>query len=138
MNKNHSLTGYPAVLVANRFLHLSKQAGEPLFSLPKLMKLAYISHGFYLALHDRPLMAGKIVARQYGPVPIDIYNKFRQQLSRPNPLLPLNKEVAGLELDEDAKKVTEEVWKHYGDLSRDELTDRTHMYGFSMGHNCGN
>ena len=53
--------------VANEFIRLAK-ADCKSFTPSQLMKLAYIAHGWMLALYQRPLITDRIEAWKYGPV----------------------------------------------------------------------
>jgi len=43
-----------------------------------LNKIIYFSHGWYLALHDHPLVSVSFEAWDYGPVILLLYHQFKR------------------------------------------------------------
>ena len=64
--------GHDPILIANYFIKLK----PPNLTLLKLIKLCYISHGFTLALTNKPLSSEPAGAWQYGP------SVFHQSIER--------------------------------------------------------
>lgn len=62
--------------ICNYFIEKSFNEGIGISPL-KLIKLVYISHGWYLALTDKPLISECIIAWAYGPMISSIYNNFK-------------------------------------------------------------
>src|SRR5437660_12739202 len=62
--------------VANEFLRLAEEDDRALTPL-QIIKLAYIAHGWMLALYQRPLILDRIEAWKYGPVIPDLYRALR-------------------------------------------------------------
>ena len=56
-----------SIAVANYFIKRAREEGAFLNAV-KLLKLVYISHGWYLSLYDVPLLHEVIFAFKYGPV----------------------------------------------------------------------
>lgn len=67
-----------AVGVANYFVKKALAEGVPV-TLMKLVKLAYIAHGWYLGLTtpSQPLLSEGVQAWKYGPVVPSVYDAFR-------------------------------------------------------------
>lgn len=63
-----------ALLVADYIIGTSDSQLTPM----KINKLAYISHGFTLALEHEPLFEDKAEAWKYGPVIPSIYHSFKR------------------------------------------------------------
>ena len=53
--------------VAHEFLRLAREDGKSLWPM-QVLKLAYIAHGWMLALYHRPLIGDGIEAWTYGPI----------------------------------------------------------------------
>ena len=65
------------IAIANYFIRKSLNTGVELTPM-KLIKLVYISHGFYLALYNEPLLGEGVQAWQYGPVVSSIYHATKR------------------------------------------------------------
>lgn len=132
-----------ALSVANYFIDLAKEEGEPI-KLLGLVKRVYIAHGFALALLGHGLLDprfDKVEAWKYGPVIPSVYHSFKQHKAK-----PITEKAVILELDEnnqpifptpnlDKEKDKDEiaivkmVWKRYKSFSDGELVDLTHEEG---------
>ncbi|MBC6414887.1 MAG: DUF4065 domain-containing protein [Bdellovibrionales bacterium] len=66
--------GHNPLAIANHFIDLSNPEG---LSLVQLIKLTYISHGFTLAILEKPLSNELAEAWKYGPVFPAIYHAFK-------------------------------------------------------------
>lgn len=62
--------------VANYLLDCAREDGE-VVSPMKLIKLAYLSHGWHLALTGQPLLRENVEAWRYGPVIPSIYHDIK-------------------------------------------------------------
>ena len=62
-----------AILIADYIIGKSNRPLTPM----EVIKLAYISHGFTLALTDKKLFNDKVEAWRYGPVIPNIYHEFK-------------------------------------------------------------
>ena len=62
------------VLLADYFIAHSGGRLTPL----QVIKLAYISHGYALAIHDKPLINEAVEAWRFGPVIPSIYHKAKR------------------------------------------------------------
>jgi len=63
--------------IANYIVWDFHEAGSFL-SNAKLQKLLYYAQAWHLAIHDRPLFAGRFEAWEHGPVLPSIYNRFER------------------------------------------------------------
>ena len=43
-----------------------------------VIKLTYLCHGWMLGVHGRPLIADDVIAWQYGPVVLSVYEKYKR------------------------------------------------------------
>lgn len=128
-----------ATALANYFIDKAIKEGVDLRQLG-LMKRVYITHGFSLAVLDRPAIDerfDKVEAWKNGPVIPSIYHSFKY--NRNNPI----KEKSGFinwkskefdfvipELEDDQiKQVADFVWKRYEHLDDFELVELTHKDG---------
>jgi antitoxin SocA-like protein len=66
-----------ARVVANEFIRLAEADGRALTPL-QVIKLAYIAHGWMLALYQRPLISDSIEAWKYGPVIPTLYHALKK------------------------------------------------------------
>ena len=67
---------YSSKAIANLILDLDRDNGIRIDPM-KLQKLVYISHGWNLAIHGKPLISDPIQAWQYGPVIPVLYHEFK-------------------------------------------------------------
>ena len=84
--------GYSAKAVANYFLaKYGKHGITPL----KMQKLVYLSHGWYLAFYDEPLVDDEYAeAWRYGPVFDSLYHEFKHRGR-----LPITNPARDIDLD---------------------------------------
>ena len=66
---------YDVRAVANFFLDQAQEEGQKLDHM-KLQKLAYIAHGWHLAITGEPLFHERVEAWPYGPVIPDLYHEL--------------------------------------------------------------
>lgn len=114
---------YDARQIANYFIRRAGEDGRSL-SIMAVLKLAYIAHGWTLALLDRPLFHNRIEAWRFGPVIVDLY-EGRSKGADAMAVAP----YAGLpeDLDEKVASILRQVWKIYGDMHPYRLSDLTHV-----------
>ena len=117
--------GYSPISVANFIIELSKKLDQENLTILKLLKLCYISHGFTLAVNNKPLVAEHAQAWEYGPVFPSIYHAFKT-IKPPitNKLFCENEHI----LDDD-KEIITLVNKRYGTLNGLQLSALTHAEG---------
>ena len=111
--------------VANHILKRDKR-----FDLLQLIKLCYLSYGWYLAYHGDALFREKIEAWRYGPVIPELYYALKHK-GKP---LPPNC-LEGLaddndhEFSDDMKELVNAVVGYYGRYKGVELSALTHKKG---------
>lgn len=96
----------------------------------KLIKLAYIAHGWHLAFFDKALISESVQAWKYGPVIESLYHGFKQYGNNPIP----KSELSGLQdlscdFIESTVPLLQKVWDKYKGLSGVELSALTHQPG---------
>lgn len=122
---------HPSLAIANKILQTATERGVSLTNM-QLIKLAYIAHGWSLALLGRPLIAESPEAWQHGPVYPSVYRKFRDAGWGPVERLAVN-DFTGTpyeaELDHDEQAVIDKVVDGYGNIHAFSLSARTHKAG---------
>jgi len=115
---------YDARQIANWFIQRAKDDGKTL-TIMSLLKLVYIAHGWHLQMRNAPLIRNKIEAWKYGPVIPDVYKAFRDQgISITTPV-----DVDGTDILAHDKHILNEVYRIYGNMSAQRLSDLTHEPG---------
>jgi uncharacterized phage-associated protein len=118
------------IAISNHFIQKSLGDGNELTPM-KMVKLAYISHGWYLALNNaEPLLPEAIVAWKYGPVVQSLYHAFKKYGSEritsieydSNGQIPL---ITNLE----TKSFLDKMWDVYKGYSGLQLSTLTHQPG---------
>lgn len=98
--------------------------GGDFISNLKLQKLLYYAQGSYLALKDEPLFNEEIEAWTYGPVVPEVYHKFKGYGSNGIDTSEISMELN--QIDDEAKKILEEVYDVFGQYSASKLVKMTH------------
>ena len=117
--------------IANKILDIRAESGEPI-TIMQLIKLAYISDGWSLALLGQPLANETAEAWQYGPVFRSIYNAFNGIGARP---ISNRAYLRGTELpyteefSESEDALIRMVVRSYGKLTAYALSNLTHQAG---------
>ena len=131
--------------IANEFIRLAAAEGRRLTQM-QLQKLAYIAHGWNLAINRAPLVTDELQAWDYGPVFPKLYDsaKYFGSASIPRPLTDMDSDrfafflgkpsdPAGRPLVADIspaeRDVLQRVWRRYGGYSAFKLSDLTHKPG---------
>lgn len=115
---------YDARQIANWFVQRATRDGRRL-SIMQLLKLVYISHGWYMEMSGAPLIRNKIEAWKHGPVIPDVYRSFRGQgidVAAPIP-------GYSAETNSYVENVLEQIYQGYGKLPARQLSDMTHEPG---------
>ncbi len=109
--------------IAEYFLSLvDEEKGDFLTNL-KIQKLLYYAEGFSLAISKTSLFEEKIMAWNYGPVVVEVYNEYKQYNS--NPVLQ-SSDFDNEKYDSATKDLLNEVYDVYGRFSPSALVDMTH------------
>jgi uncharacterized phage-associated protein len=118
------------IAVANFFINKSLETGMELTPM-KLVKLVYISHGWYLGLTESPLISEAVEAWKYGPVIPDLYYEFKQygsdQIKNVQFDIPTMK--FPIVTDKDTVQFLNKIWDVYGSMTGTQLSTLTHLEG---------
>jgi uncharacterized phage-associated protein len=120
---NHS-----AAAVANEFLRIRADRAWPQQML--LQKLAYIAHGWMLAITGQPLIAEASQAWDNGPVYRSLWDHIRDygyghsdcRLNEPGTADPIIEDMTDQE-----RAIIEHVWKKYAPMGAAKLSELTHQ-----------
>ncbi|MCZ0932132.1 MAG: DUF4065 domain-containing protein [Oligoflexia bacterium] len=117
--------GHNPLAIANYFIELSSYKG---LSLVKLMKISYISHGFTLAILDKPLSEQPAEAWKYGPVFPMIYHEFKhyKDIYNITERAKIFDGPIGSSFNDDEKKIMEVVFNKHKNDSAEKLITLTH------------
>lgn len=114
---------YTAIQIANKIISNTDIEHGELISNLKLQKLLYYVQGYYLAITDKPLFKEDIVAWQYGPVVIEVYEQFKKFGSSS---IELDDNVTLINMSEEDEDIFNEVLSVYSDFSAIKLMNMTH------------
>ena len=142
-----------AIALANYFIYLANKSNQELRQLG-LMKRVYITHGFCLAILDRPALDyrfDEVEAWKNGPVIPSVYHSFKHNMNNPikeKAIVILcdhpdrfDYETPELK-DSDIKKIADMVWNRYYTFSDSQMIELTHKRGtpwelcYEEGKNC--
>lgn len=129
--------------IANEFLERARESGG--LTQMQLQKLAYIAHGWNLAVNECPLISDEVRAWDFGPVFPMLYEHAKYFGSKPIDRLitpkddnkfaffldegPDKSSPYSAELSDAEKDVIDRVWRRYGRFSAFKLSDLTHKAG---------
>lgn len=134
------MPGYSPAAIANQFIDRTRGKG---LTQMQLQKLVYIAHAWNLAIFNEALVDAQLEAWDRGPV----YPDLRRQVAHAgiDPICELIREndhdavsflierdrgqVISCDLSEDEKKLIDWVYKHYGELTGNHLSNLTHQQG---------
>lgn len=123
---------YDARAIANFLLDLAESRGVRLTQMA-LLKLIYFAHGWYLAIHNKPLSAHTFEAWQHGPVVKvvrDAFGKYRDRpiTERACKLVLATGELQPIrgELSHQDEAFVASVFDEYRSFSAWQLSDITH------------
>jgi len=125
MNTQENALPYDSRQIANCLIEISDRRNQSM-SIMRLLKLAYMSHGWTLAIYDEPLVNDYVQAWRYGPVIPSIYYAFRPFGVYGLKAIPIVKEET---IDSDDYDFIEAVYDLYKDLSGTRLSQLTHILG---------
>jgi uncharacterized phage-associated protein len=117
---------HDAKQVARYILWLAGQSPDPSVTPMQLLKLVYVSHGWMLGLHGRPLISDSVEAWKYGPVVPSVYRAYKVYGGGAITEIPSEEPTGFLDTERD---VMREVWNKYGHLSGVTLSAMTHKPG---------
>ena len=107
----------------------------------QVQKLVYISHGFMLAIHDRPLFYDDVEAWSHGPTIPSIYGAFERwgsgvigsTTTSSSPCTP-PPSPPPKQFDDEERKVIDSVYENYGKFSGYHLSGITRNRRRGVGH----
>lgn len=116
--------------IANYFIRKAKETGTIVTHI-KLQKLVYISHGWSLALLNKPLVNKSFEAWRYGPVSSPLYSSLKYCGKNPivNQIANTSESISDIDSNENVKKLLDVMWTRYGSLSGIVLSAMTHQKG---------
>jgi len=121
--------------IANYFVSKSINTGKELSPI-KVLKLVYLSHGWYLGLTDKALIGEAVQAWKYGPVVEGVYHAFKSYGSEQITSYAIDYNsnkikipIPTLENDKVLIEFLDRIWEVYGDLSGLILSTITHETG---------
>lgn len=100
--------------------YILKKQGS--MSTMKLQKLCYYSQGWSLAWDERPLFSDEIQAWANGPVIFSLFDRHRGQFT-----VDEWKHGDATAIQDDEKDTIDAVLRSYGELSGQQLSDKTHQ-----------
>ena len=127
-----------STLVARRLHDLwmkgdHKNSEIPLMNPIKLVSLAYIAHGLYMAFHDgKPLVSEKVRAWNYGPIFPELFNAIRiygNDAVPEVPQCPREQIYYDVRLSPEETEVIDAVYKLYKHGSDTHLIALNHTIG---------
>ena len=121
---------HSAKAIVNEFLRRRKDTAWP--QQMHIQKLAYIAHGWNLAINGEPLIDEQPQAWDNGPVFRSVWDHIRDfgYRGENNTLVdPVSREEIKTDLSPSEKQIIDAVWKRYGPISASKLSDMTHEPG---------
>jgi len=114
-----------AQIVADDILKIAKRRGMALTPM-QLMKLVYISYGWYLAMHNAKLFKDRIEAWKYGPV---IPNLYQSTKRFGKSQIPTNLVADGPISNSSMDTFYDSIVENYAQYSGIALSNLTHRQG---------
>lgn len=120
--------GFKPLEVVNAIIEAGKETDTE-FTPLQIVKLAYITHGWWLEQTDKPLVCDKAEAWKYGPVFPKIYNAVRRYGRNKIPMATKFDTSIGMgaSLTDPAKDFIKETVKAYKDFTGIQLSSLTHQ-----------
>lgn len=116
---------HTALQVASKMIELGAQKKPTQQYTPmQLLKLVYISHGWMLALFNRPLFKEKVEAWKYGPVIPELYECVKHY--KASPVNTIESPINDTEFDVQELGVIQYVINAYGHIDGITLSQITH------------
>lgn len=112
--------------VANFLIERGLSSQRPITPL-QVVQLVYLSHGWMLAVHDRPLIVEPVEAWGYGPFISDLY--YALKFYSPGPVLNPLTTVGIPQFDDQAILIMADTFDKYAHLSGVQLLRLSHAPG---------
>lgn len=121
---------YSPLTVANHLIEAAEREGRLLTPM-QIIKLAYIAHGFSLAMLRRPLLNENVEAWRYGPVIPSLYRRLKKYGARgvDEVLPPAFFGLKTEQLADEDRRLLDSVFEKYGKLTGVQLSHLTHRQG---------
>ena len=114
-----------AIVAAEQLLHIARERRMVLTPM-QVLKLVYISHGWMLGLHQRPLFNENVEVWKFGPVVPGVYHKYKKfradQIKSPGK--DHEKDMEGLK-----RNMIGQVFDGYVTYTGIQLSELTHQEG---------
>ena len=125
-----------ATAVANEFLMLADDEGVALTPM-QIIKLTYLTHGYYLAIADEPLLDETVEAGRYGPIVPSLYRRLAVFGNEPVDceIADIDHTHSTIQTPKISKKrkftrlLIKKIYDVYGNLSGMQLSELTHKPG---------
>ena len=119
-----------AAAIGNEFIRLAKEEDRTVTPM-QVIKLAYIAHGWCLALNDVPLFNDQVQAWKFGPVLPELYHALKMYGNGPveKPIWPAGELQDPGEGDRSLRALIRRVWDEYKECSAWQLSELTHREG---------
>ena len=114
--------------IAKQFLTLAGKEGTNIDPM-KLLKLVYISHGYYLGFFNKPLFDNRIEAWKHGPVIPDLYHTIKIFGNNAVDERIINLHVGNDDIKKEDKDFLKNLWDAYKKYDGLELSTKTHEKG---------
>jgi len=116
--------------ISNYFVNKANSLSAELTPM-KLLKLVYLSHGWYLGLNNGEALIPEFAqAWEYGPVVQSVYDNFKNY--KQNQITSLKQDGNGnypMVSDAEMVKFLNRIWEVYGGYSGTQLSTLTHEKG---------
>jgi uncharacterized phage-associated protein len=113
--------------VAQFFINKSAETGIELSPM-KLIKMAYLGHGWHLGIYNEPLFSESVQAWKYGPVIESLYHALKQYGSQQIPAEAIV-EPFGASCTSDTTPFLERIWDVHSKYTALQLATLTHQTG---------
>ena len=120
-----SSNGHSAASIAAYILGQSAKLNRSITPL-KLLKLAYIAHGWMLGMCGRPLIKDEIEAWKYGPVIPSLYHSIKDFRGSQVPVDHFSS-AADVQFDAQEESILQQVTQKYGQFTAIQLSQLTHQ-----------
>ncbi len=124
-DNNNNPAPVPAMIVATYILKQRHDQGRPTTTLD-LVKLVYLSHGWFLGIYGMPLIIEAVEAWPYGPMIPIVHERFKSYRGNPIDIVPIDNSD---QLDPRQRAVIDETLRAYGEFDTWGLSAISHKPG---------
>lgn len=124
---------YDSIIISNYFVNKSIETGVELTPM-KLLKMVYLSHGWFMGYNEKPLINQAVEAWKYGPVIDKVYQAFKKYgKSQITSILDIDADgkIGHKEfmLDNQTSAFLNVIWETYKKYNGLQLSSLTHIEG---------